>query len=129
MDGTKLLNRGELWQSSDEWKLINNTETNDTLFYIENTSMNTTFTITEDNIVELKPIKPSGHEHLWKKTIDKKESSNGYFKLSIASSGKVLTAITSKNLAVKGCHFILFHFLVTFLFCLLFFIPNLRSNG
>ena len=107
MDGTKLLNRGELWQSSDEWKLINNTETNDTLFYIENTSMNTTFTITEDNIVELKPIKPSGHEHLWKKTIDNKES-DAYFKLSIATSGKVLTAITSKNLAVKGCHFISF---------------------
>ena len=85
-----------MWQSSDEWKLINNTETNDTLFYIEDISRNMTLTITEDNIVDFKPIKPSGHKQLWKKIDDKEK----YFKLSIA--GKVLTAITPKNLALKG---------------------------
>ena len=54
-----------------------------------------TFTITEDNIVELKPIKPS-KKQLWKK-IGYRE---GYFKL--LNAGKVLTAITPKNLALKG---------------------------
>ena len=87
-----------MWQSSDDWKLIK-TETNDTLFYIENISKNMTFTITEDNVVKLKPIKPS-HKQFWKKIGDRE----GYFKLS--NAGKVLTAITPNNLALKGGHFI-----------------------
>ena len=55
-----------------------------------------TFTITEDNTVDLKPNKPNGHKQLWKKIVDR----DNWFKLS--NAGKVLTAITPKNLALKG---------------------------
>ena len=56
------MNKAVLWQSGDEWNLKKNSQTNESLVYIENVSKGTVLTVAEDETVVLRPIDQGDHK-------------------------------------------------------------------
>ena len=91
-----LKNKEGAWKSDDDWKFkpqING------LIYIENTSKTKVLGSTSDGKV-IEEVKVEGKaEQLWKKGVPNDE---GYFTLENSKVPKVMTAISSNSLEVKG---------------------------
>ena len=95
MDRSSLKNNANLWISNNEW----NFKTKDELIYVENLLNNTVLGTTIDGTVieeELVKDKPG---QLWKRG---KSNTGGYFVLENVDTNKVMTAISSSCLKIKG---------------------------
>ena len=85
-----------LWMSDEEW---NFNQTKDDLFYIENISKTKVLEATNDGEVILEDFQEYKAEQLWKKG---EPSGKGYFTLENSKMPKIMTAVTSSNLEIKG---------------------------
>ena len=90
-----LKNKEGLWTSEEEW----NFKAKGDLIYIENTSKTKVFETTSDGEVILKDFKEGKAEQLWKKG---EPNSEGYSTLENSKVQKVMTAISSSGLKIKG---------------------------
>ena len=96
LDGKVLYNHGGLWMSDEEW----NFKAKDNLIYIENISRSKVLGTTNDGEVTLEDFKENKAEQLWKK--GGVRSKDGFYSLENSKVPKVLTAISSSNLEIKG---------------------------
>ena len=101
LNGSKLVNKTNLWQSDDDWNFRHNA---DGTIYIQNVSKNTVFGTTEDDNVIEEICEENNLGQLWKKG---KPTAEGFFTLENCYSEKVMTAISDISVIVKGKHNIL----------------------
>ena len=94
LNGTKLLNKANLWKSTDEWNL----RAECSMVYVENISKNK-FLGTFDDVFHDETLLLNSVGQMWKKGIVTNE---GYFTLLDTNSQKVLTASSSHCLEIKG---------------------------
>jgi hypothetical protein len=108
-----LTNKGRIWHSTDKWNFKNYND--DTMIYIENMSKNKVLGVknccNDDKVIE-EPMIKCKLGQLWEKGNADKE---GYFTLRNSESAMILTAISTKSLAIKGniktCNFyIILHY-------------------
>ena len=100
MTGTTLVNKGNTWNSDNEWRLTPKSSK----FYIENTLKNSVLGIAfrSDKVIGKKLI-PHDPRQLWKKgKIDK----DGYYTLKNHKSHMALIAISNSGLAIEGVRII-----------------------
>ena len=90
-----LQNKAKLWISEEEWNL----ETKGDLIYIENVSNQKVLEATSNDKVTLEDIEDGKTEQLWKKG---EPNTEGYFILENCKVPKILTAISSSVLQMKG---------------------------
>ena len=112
LNGTKLFNKANLWNSTDEWNL----RAEGKMVYVENTSKNK-FLGTFDDVFHDKTLLLNSVGQMWKMGIATNE---GYFTLLDPNSQKVLTASSSHCLEMLKCLFKL-----TFLSSRLFFLNHI----
>ena len=84
--------------SDEEW----NFKAKDDLIYIENISRKKVLGITNDSEVILEDFKEDKAEQLWKKGIIRNDGFDGFYSLENSKVPKVITAISSSNLEIKG---------------------------
>ena len=96
MDGKVLYNYDGLWKSDEKW----NFKAKDDLIYIENISRSKVLGTTNDGEVILEDFKEDKAEQLWKKSISRNK--DGFYSLENSKVPKVITAISSSNLEIKG---------------------------
>ena len=94
LNGTKLFNKANLWNSTDEWNL----RAEGKMVYVENTSKNK-FLGTFDDVFHDETLLLNSVGQMWKMGIATNE---GYFTLLDPDSQKVLTASSSHCLEIKG---------------------------
>ena len=90
-----LQNEKGIWTSDQEWNFKNK----DDLIYIENISKTEVLGSTSDGNVFFENFEENKTEQLWKKG---KPNAEGYFTLQNAKDQKVMTAISSSGLKIKG---------------------------
>ena len=93
MSGTKLLNKGNHWQSNETWKF----KDKGSLLFIENISNKKILTVGDDNNVNEKPLVKNDTRQMWTKGV---VNSEGYF--TLMNSQKVMTATSDKKITIKG---------------------------
>ena len=86
----------QLWMSDEEW---NFNQTKDDLIHIENISKTKVLGVTNYGEVILEDFQEYIAEQLWKKG---EPSSKGYFTLENSKVPKILTAVSSSILKIKG---------------------------
>ena len=104
LNDTKLVNKGELWKSYDNWTL--QTTDNET-YYIENTSNKRILAIkdTDNTVVSIKRYSYSTTNSMWNKRIVNGKDCEDFFTLIHPHSVEVLTATTDNRLIVsKGIY-------------------------
>ena len=85
LHGSTLINRANIWHSSDEW----NFQVEGDLIIIENTSNGRVLGIKDSDEVAMEDPNNTNEQQLWKKEEAKKE---GFFILKPSQSNKVLSA-------------------------------------
>ena len=90
-----LQNKAKLWISEEEW----NFKTKGDLIYVENVSNQKVLEATSNDKVTLEDIEDGKTEQLWKKG---EPNTEGYFILENCKVPKILTAISSSVLQMKG---------------------------
>ena len=103
LDGTNLVNKGDLWKSYDNWTLQT---TDDETYYIENTSNKRILAIkdTDNTVVSIKNYNSTTHS-MWNKEFVNDTNCENYFTLIHPHSVEVLTATTDNRLIVsKGIY-------------------------
>ena len=90
-----LHNKDGLWTSDDEWNL----KTKDDLIYIENISKTKILGTSNDGEVVLEDFEEDKTDQLWKIG---ESNAEGYFTLENSKVPKVMTAISSSSLEIKG---------------------------
>ena len=85
-----------LWMSDGEW---NFKQTKNGLIYIENISKAKVLGATNDGEVNLEDFQEYKAEQLWKKG---EPSGKGYFTLENSKVPKIMTAVSSSILQIKG---------------------------
>ena len=85
LDGTTLMNKGGIWQSSEQW----NFQPEDDKIIVENTSKNKVLGIKDEDKVIMEDPVPGEKKQLWMKNESKIE---GFFKLKSFKSEKFLRA-------------------------------------
>ena len=97
-DGGRLMNKAEVWESTDAWNLIPNNE--GTLFYITNTSDNDlVLARSNDEVIPKVKSLDDDNKQLW---IKGEDDPDGFFTLENVDSAKVLTATSASDLRTKG---------------------------
>ena len=90
-----LQNKDGLWTSDEDW----NFKTKDDLIYIENISKTKVLGTSNDGEVVLEDFEEDKTEQLWKIGEYK---AKGYFTIENSKVPKVMTAISSSSLEIKG---------------------------
>ena len=72
------------------------------MIYIENISRTKVLGITNDGEVILEDFKEDKAEQLWKKGVSRDDGFDGFYSLENLKVPKVITAISSSNLEIKG---------------------------
>ena len=96
VNGTRLSNRGNIWNSNDQWNFGNKT---DLIHIIENTSKSKVLGTTSDGEVIEEDFDGNRTEQLWVKG---EPNNEGYFTVTTSESKLLLSAISSESLEVKG---------------------------
>jgi hypothetical protein len=91
-----LKNKKGRWMSDEQWNFKTN---NDDLIYIENISKTKVLATASDGEVILEDLEEDKAEQLWKKGMPDAE---GYFTLINSKVPKIMTAISSSVLQMKG---------------------------
>ena len=97
MKGTKLINKGSIWNSDDDWDLTS--EGLGTLVCIQNVSNGKVLSVKEDHLVIEEALDLYDTEQMWKKG---KPDSEGYFKLTNPSTKMVLSAFSNHHLKIES---------------------------
>jgi hypothetical protein len=84
--------------SDEEW----NFKAKDDLIYIENISRTKVLGITNDGEIILEDFRKGKVEQLWKKGLIRNDGFDGFYSLENSKLPKVITAISSSNLEIKG---------------------------
>jgi hypothetical protein len=87
-------NKACIWLSNDIWSI--NTEGE--FFYIQNISKNTVLGLSQYNVIDEEYLEENPFQ-LW---IKGKPDTEGYFTLENSETSKVLTAISTNELEIKG---------------------------
>ena len=95
LNETTLINKANIWQSNDEWKL----ETCNQSINIENMSNHTVLAVENFDTVIEEEFDGYKFEVAW---IKGKSDNEGFFTLTHMKSKKVLTAISAQTLKVIG---------------------------
>ena len=90
-----LKNKKGIWMSDEQWNL----KANNDLIQIENISKTKVLATTSDGQVILEDFKEGKAEQLWKKG---KPDAEGYFILENSKVPKIMTAVSSSVLQIKG---------------------------
>ena len=100
MTGTTLVNKGNTWNSDNEWRLTPKSSK----FYIENTLKNSVLGIAfrSDKVIGKKLV-PHDPRQLWKKG---KTDKDGYYTLKNHKSHMALIATSDSGLAIEGVRII-----------------------
>ena len=115
LNDTTFINKANVWQSDDEWKLLTINDGTSTSIYIANLSNNTVLGIENfDDTVVAKNFDQYKFEEAW---IKGEPDNQGFFTLTNMKSRKILTAISAQILKVVGKF--LNTFTLIFLFCFL----------
>ena len=85
LDGSTLINKADIWHSSDEWNFLVKGD----FIIIENTSNKKVLGIKNNDEVSMKDFANNAAEQLWEKEETEKE---GFFVLKSSKSNKVLSA-------------------------------------
>ena len=98
-NGTKLVNKGELWKSYDTWTL--NPTSDNKAYYIENTSNQRILAIhdTDNTVISVKNRNATGNR--WNKGLVNGTNCKDFFTLIHPHSVEVLTATTDNRLIVS----------------------------
>ena len=96
--GCMLINKANLWNSSDSWEFITNDQ-DDRIVYIKNTSKNKVLGVINNGRVIEEPIIKGKLGQLWER---EREYEEGFYTLRNSESLEVLTAISPKILEIKG---------------------------
>ena len=91
-----LKNKKGRWTSDEQWNFKTN---DDDLIHIENISKTKVLATASDGQVILEDLEEGKAEQLWKKG---KPDAEGYFTLTNSKVPKILTAISSSVLQMKG---------------------------
>ena len=84
--------------SNEEWNFKDKHD----MIYIENISRKKVLGITNDSEVILEDFKEDKAEQLWKKGLIRNDGFDGFYSLENSKVPKVITAISSSNLEIKG---------------------------
>jgi hypothetical protein len=109
LNDTTFINKANIWQSDDEWKLLAINDGTSTSIYIANMSNNTVLGIEKSDTVVAENFDQYKFEEAW---IKGEPDNQGFFTLTNMKSRKILTAISAQILKVIG------KFLHTFFFYL-----------
>ena len=90
-----LQNKAKLWMSEEEWNFRNQ----DDFVYIETVSKSRVLGATSNGKVTPEDFEEDKTEQLWKKG---EPNNEGYFTLENCKVPKILTAISSSILGIKG---------------------------
>ena len=104
LNDNKLVNKGELWKSYDNWTL--NSTFDNKAYYIENTSNGRVLAIhdTDNTIISVKKSS-AATGNVWNKGLVNDTNCEGFFTLIHPHSVEVLTATTDNRLIVsKGIY-------------------------
>ena len=96
----KLVNKSKLWKPRDEWTLK---PAENSMFYIENASKLEVLGVIDDTIIVEKLVE-NNPAQMWEIDNEGVANNEGYFTLRNSSSQKVLTAVSARNLEMKGIH-------------------------
>ena len=110
LNDTTFINKANVWQSDDEWKLLTINDGTSTSIYIANMSNNTVLGIEKSDTVIAENFDQYKFEEAW---IKGEPDNQGFFTLTNMKSRKILTAISAQILKVVG------KFLNTFTFIFL----------
>ena len=100
LNDTTFINKANVWQSDDEWKLLTINDGTSTSVYIANLSNNTVLGIENfDDTVVAKNFDQYKFEEAW---IKGEPDNQGFFTLTNMKSRKILTAISAQILKVIG---------------------------
>ena len=100
LNDTTFINKANVWQSDDEWKLLTINDGTSTSIYIANLSNNTVLGIENfDDTVVAKNFDQYKFEEAW---IKGEPDNQGFFTLTNMKSRKILTAISAQILKVIG---------------------------
>ena len=95
LDGSILLNKDKVWVSDEKW--VFKTKTN--LIYIENIKTKKVLESKNDGKVSQEDYEEGKAQQLWKKGDPNAE---GYFTLKNSKEPKLMTAISTSDLQIKG---------------------------
>ena len=106
LNGNKLENKANIWQSNNKWRFINilgsdvalRLKLEDAIVYIENISKKKALSVNGDE-VKLMSVMKNNPNQMWNKGF---ADANGYFTLSSAINIKALTAISANSLGIRG---------------------------
>ena len=100
LNDTTFINKANVWQSDDEWKLLTINDGTSTSIYIANMSNNTVLGIDPfSDTVIAKNFDQYKFEEAW---IKGEPDNQGFFTLTNMKSRKILTAISAQILKVIG---------------------------
>ena len=100
LNDTTFINKANVWQSDDKWKLLTINDGTSTSIYIANLSNNTVLGIENfDDTVIAKNFDQYKFEEAW---IKGEPDNQGFFTLTNMKSRKILTAISAQILKVIG---------------------------
>ena len=107
LNGTRLVNKGGLWKSYDNWTLDGPTD--DQTYFIENESNKRILAIkdTDDTVISIKKIDDVQYDvfKTWNKEMVNEKNCKDFFTLIHPYSEEVLTATTGNRLIVsKGIY-------------------------
>ena len=100
LNDTTFINKANVWQSDDKWKLLTINDGTSTSIYIANLSNNTVLGIDNfDDTVTAENFDQYKFEEAW---IKGEPDNQGFFILTNMKSRKILTAISAQILKVIG---------------------------
>ena len=99
LNDTTFINKANIWQSDDEWKLLAINDGTSTSIYIANMSNNTVLGIEKSDTVVAENFDQYKFEEAW---IKGEPDNQGFFTLTNMKSRKILTAISTQILKVIG---------------------------
>ena len=99
LNDTTFINKANVWQSDDEWKLLTINDGTSTSIYIANMSNNTVLGIEKSDTVIAENFDQYKFEEAW---IKGEPDNQGFFTLTNMKSRKILTAISAQILKVIG---------------------------
>ena len=94
----KLVNKSKLWKPRDEWTFK---PAENSMFYIENASKLEVLGVIDDTIIVEKLVE-NNPAQMWEIDNEGVANNEGYFTLKNSSSQKFLTAVSARNLEMKG---------------------------
>ena len=99
IDG-KLVSKSNFWKSKNQWTFK---PAEGSLVFVESSSKSEVLGIIDDAVI-VEKLAQNNPGQMWEITNEGVANNDGYFTLTNSASRKVLTAVSAKNLEMKGIH-------------------------